>query len=190
MPQPRLSIGRTKMGSGNERWQTSPKLFAAIEQQFGPFDVDLTADADNHLLPCYFGPGSAVATDALAATLWWSRHGRCGYSNPPFDNVFMRAMFKKAAQEAMRDFETTLLVPFRATTVQAGPLAFPDVCCCYLCDGRITFFEDGAPRFDDKGRPMSAFFDCCLLHFSADYRSYKGSGSHNLRTFHVPQHVW
>lgn len=46
--------------TGNACWETPPLVFRKLNEDFGPFDVDLTADAQRHLCPTWFGPDSNV----------------------------------------------------------------------------------------------------------------------------------
>jgi hypothetical protein len=85
---------QTALDGGNACWETAPKVFAKLNEDFGPFDLDLTANTSNHLAP-WFGPGSPLSmeidgadracTDCLIVP--WHRFGHNGYSNPPYGRV-------------------------------------------------------------------------------------------------------
>jgi len=80
-------IKRTKLAPGEVRasdsWRTPLPLFAALDDEFG-FNVDLAADANNHLCPTWLGPGGE-AEDALAVRQW-ARHGDVGFLNMPYSS--------------------------------------------------------------------------------------------------------
>ena len=83
--------------------ETPPTLFAALHQEFN-FTVDLTADATNHLLPTWFGPGGEVE-DGLSVP--WGTHR--GYAFPPTIHL-IGAVARKAVQEP--DATVVMLLPF------------------------------------------------------------------------------
>jgi hypothetical protein len=57
---------RSDLTTGNACWETPPLVFPKLADDFGPFDVDVTADAQRHLCPIWFGPDSSIgAVDAL-----------------------------------------------------------------------------------------------------------------------------
>ena len=153
--------------SGNACWETAPRVFAQLNEDVGPFDLDLTADAQRHLCPLWFGPGS-VYTDALTAV--WHLHGSNGYSNPPY-GPFVQRMLGKAKHEAAQGFASTLLLPMRVTKAfkqhvlcGAAQLIFPDK--------RLVFFENGVPRINERAwrehgvlRADPALFDSILVRY-------------------------
>lgn len=52
--------------TGNACWETAPLVFQKLAEDFGPFDIDLTADAQRALCRVWFGPDSSVGQyDAL-----------------------------------------------------------------------------------------------------------------------------
>lgn len=100
--------------TGNACWETPPLVFEKLNKDFGPFDVDLTADAKRHLCPVWFGPDSSVGEfDALAAR--WHDHGRSGYSNPPYGPFIQRLLAKAKLEASAMHFTATLLLPMRVT---------------------------------------------------------------------------
>lgn len=80
-------------------WRTPGPLFWRLHTEFC-FNIDLAADAVNHLLPLYLGPGSTVLEDALKPRHWaWPPRGKHdardgfdtlmrsetrGFLNPPY----------------------------------------------------------------------------------------------------------
>ena len=151
----------------NQTLQTPPQVFAKFQQDFGVFDIDLTADASNCLCPVWFGPGSEYGEDALSAT--WKLHGKTGYSNPPY-GPFVAKILRKAKHEAIYGFATTLLLPVRITK------AFHAHVLCgateiWFCDKRIAFWQDGAPKLDPKTqKPTGALFDSMIVRFAPGQR--------------------
>lgn len=182
----RRLTSRTRVGSGNECWQTPPAIFRDLTSRFGPFDVDLCADSRNHLLPVWIGPGAGVGpvTDALQTN--WSHYGHAGFCNPVYDTPFMRRMFRHARTLALETaFRTVFLVPFRLSVVKVA--YFELGAAIWVCDRRITFYEHGAPRFDAKGRPMPSVFDSCLVLFE---RKGLRAPASALGLYQVPEHVY
>lgn len=173
--------------TGNACWETPPLVFEKLSQDFGPFDVDLTADAQRHLCPVWFGPQSPVGEcDALRAP--WRTFGERGYSNPPY-GPFIQRLLPRARDFAALDFTSTLLLPMRVTKAfkahvltGASELLF--------CDTRLTFFEDGIPRLNEKqwikhGRAVAdpAVFDSILVRY------IPGQTQVRIGIWHVPKHV-
>lgn len=149
--------------SGNACWETPPDVFAKLNADFGPFDVDLTADSQRALCEAWFGPGEAsYAHDAITAA--WHTYGRRGYSNPPY-GAFVAQMLAKAKAEASRGFETTLLLPMRVTRAFRAHV-LNGAAELWFCDRRITFWENGAPRINPRtGKPDSALFDSIVVRY-------------------------
>lgn len=152
--------------SKNARWETAPKVFEKLNADFGPFDLDLTANSRNALLPRWLGPDSALAVDALSAD--WSLYGVNGYSNPSYYTPFVTRMLARAEMMRANGFESTLLLPLRITRAfrkhvlrGATQLLF--------CDKRLVFFEDGVPRCSQdkrgKWRPDTAMFDSIIVRY-------------------------
>lgn len=181
--------------TGNAVWETPPLVFEKLNQDFGPFAIDLTADAQRHLCPIWFGPDSPVGElDALKAL--WSAHGTNGFSNPPYGPFVQRLLLYARATAAATGFTSTLLLPMRVTDafkkyvlVGASQLLF--------CDSRLTFFENGVPRLNDakfgkrgkKGQLLKvptdpAMFDSIIVRFGP-----KQFASVSTGIWHVPKHV-
>lgn len=155
---------------GNATLETPPPIFAKLNQDFGPFDIDLTASAHNKLRLLWFGPGSPYHTDALTAP--WHLHGHTGYSNPPY-GPFVPLILAKAKEEAKLGFASTFLLPVRMTRAfhthilqGASELLF--------CTKRITFWEKGAPKLTltKKGtmEVTGALFDSMIVRYAPGIR--------------------
>src|SRR5678809_365455 len=154
--------------SGNACWETAPLVFAKLNEDFGPFDMDLTADLQRHLCPVWFGPQSPVGEFDALGCLLWSLYGRNGYSNPPYGPFVQRILAHAKGQARLLDFSSTLLLPLRVTKAfkahilnGAADLIFPS--------SRLVFFENGVPRcsVDKAGklRPDPAMFDSIIVRY-------------------------
>src|SRR5687768_12764968 len=101
--------------AGNACWETAPNVFDRLNREFGPFDIDLTADADRALCEKWLGPGhdpmaaltpaeclaASVMDDALVAN--WIMFGTNGYSNPPY-GAFIKKILRCAIRQAEAGF--------------------------------------------------------------------------------------
>lgn len=170
-------------------WETPPKVFEKLNDDFGPFDLDLTADPQRSLCGARFlGPGSALASDALSAP--WSDFGASGYSNPPY-GVFVPQMLAQAVRQRDLGFTSTLLLPMRVTKAFTW-IIVPEANELWFCDKRICFYENGEPRWNAKalaeGRyvPDPAMFDSIIVRFLPGLAITR-----RLETdiWHVPAHV-
>lgn len=184
--------------TGNACWETAPKVFEKLNHDFGPFDIDLTADGSRHCCPMWFGPGSPFPdtphgnpADALAVN--WAAFGKNGYSNPAYATWFVARMLAKARIQAYySEFSTTLLLAMRVTDAfkrfvlkGASQLLF--------CDSRVVFFEHGAPRlnakmFNEHGKlvPDSAMFDSIIVRYTPGHPE---TAPPSIGTWQVPPHV-
>jgi hypothetical protein len=79
-------------------WRTPPEAFIRLHEEFG-FYIDLAANAEDHLLPWWLGPGSEFAEDALA-TDWAERFKQLtgndrlrwnGFLNMPYSKTLANA---------------------------------------------------------------------------------------------------
>lgn len=193
------------LDASNNRWETPPEVFAKLNEDFGPFDLDMTAAADNHLLPQWIGPGSSMGSDILAALDLINvdldglqLNATSGYSNPPYHFDFVNRLVPACAFAARkRGLASTLLLPLRTTSdwwafllrnqrneVGAATIAF--------CDSRIFFYEGGQPRWNAKAlaqgqyRADSAVFDSVILHFNGHPRD---DGQTRFKLWEVPPHL-
>lgn len=110
-------------------WATPWPLFRAIEAEYGPFDLDVCATAENAKCERYFTPED----DALSRA--WQ--GRC-WMNPPYGREVARWMLK-AAQEASVGCATVVaLLPVRTDTAWWQNYVMQANEIVYL-KGRVTF---------------------------------------------------
>lgn len=185
--------GQADLTAGNACWETPPEVFVKLHNDFGPFDIDLTADGTRHLADIWFGPDSPCHEfDALTAD--WNQYGTSGYSNPPY-GPFIQRLLPHAKAMAADGFTSTLLLPLRITK------AFKDhvlvgASDLLLCSTRLTFFEHGIPRLNDakygkrgkKGQLLKvptdpAVFDSIIVRYRP------GVTTLNVGIWHVPKHV-
>ena len=100
----------------------------------------------------------------------------------------------KKSQALRHGFTTTLLLPLRVTKAfKAHVLRIGSVLGAsdlLFCDSRITFFEDGVPRLNEKrwredGKAIAdpAMFDSIVVCYRP------GAITFNVDTWHVPTHV-
>jgi site-specific DNA-methyltransferase (adenine-specific) len=102
----------TLFATGKDDWGTPLKLFAELDAEFR-FTCDVAADAGNHRCPVWFGPGSALATDAL--TVPWPPG--VAWMNPPYSRGRQDRFLAKAVREAAEGSTTTVaLLPARPDT--------------------------------------------------------------------------
>lgn len=137
--------------------ETPPDFFAIIHTHFH-FDIDLTANAENHLLPLWFGPGSPLGKpDALTTPWYWlptvhqeraggvlSHPTTRGYSNPPY-GAFIERILEKAVEEAARGFTSVFLLPMRASSWYTKIVLVHATFLLHL-EPRLTFWYKGAPK--------------------------------------------
>jgi hypothetical protein len=171
--------------TGNAVWQTAPAVYDKLNADFGPFDLNICADAVRARAPKWFGPGSPWLEDALVSE--WHLHGRNGYCNPPY-GAFVQRLLPVARAQAVLGVTTTLLLPMRVTKafklhILAGAAEL------FFCDQRLVFFEEGAPRisFDKKGRPRpdTAMFDSVVVRYKPRH-----IGGPRVGVWQAPKHVF
>lgn len=171
--------------SGNACLETPPRVFLKIQEDFGPFDIDLTADVTRHLLYVWFGPGSPYGEDAL--TVQWLLHGNMGYSNPPY-GPFVKRILKKAKEEAAKGFASTFLLPVRMGTTFHEQVIY-GATELHFCNKRITFWENGAPKLtkmkDGSMEVTTALFDSMIVRYKPGIRF----SPPRVFSWKVPKHV-
>src|SRR5262245_45408946 len=93
-------------------WTTPTDTFAALEAEFGPFDLDCAATAATTRCARWLGPGG-LAPNALMAT--WGDVGTTGFLNPPY-SLTAKFVAKAAAEVRIRRCTLVLLVAARTDT--------------------------------------------------------------------------
>ena len=151
------STDQSKLAYGESAClETPPELFATLHAEFH-FNIDLTANEQNHLLPVWYGPGSISASNTLDAA--WSREARCGFSNPPYGRFIELILAKAVVQQ---NFTSVFLLPLRAARW------YRDFVLPHADEvrhiPRVTFNYQGKPAKHDKhGRPATALFDSIVV---------------------------
>ena len=92
--------------SRSDEWETPQDLFDALADEFGPFDLDVCATADNAKCDKYF----TREDDGLAQE--WD--GTC-WMNQPYGRKIIQWM-KKAYESSLRGAMVVCLVPSRTDT--------------------------------------------------------------------------
>lgn len=158
----------TDIAYGEGACLETPKfVFDQIHKRFH-FDVDLTANENNHLLPYWFGPGAPPACQDALTQDWTARLGmrvikefpdgavggwidtvdpRCGYSNPPYGD-FIPKILTKALEERAKGFTSVFLLPMRAGGWYKD-LVLPYYSELWHLSTRLAFPYLGAPRIDE-----------------------------------------
>ncbi len=123
------------MGSSKtDEWQTDPAVFAALEAQYGPFDLDPCATAENAKCRSFFTRDD----DGLAQS--WD--GRV-FMNPPYGRELGRWM-RKAWEATRNGCELVVcLVPARTDTAWWHD---------YAAQGEVRFLR-GRLKFGDCANP-------------------------------------
>lgn len=177
-----VSGTQADLTSGNSCWETAPAIFAKLNEDFGPFDIDLTADGQRHLCPVWFGPDSPVGEfDALTAD--WFFRAYNGFSNPPY-GIFIQRILPIAKIWAARGCASTFLLPLRVTKAFKAHILH-GASDLLFCDKRLVFWENGAPRLNPKtGKPDSALFDSIIVCYRPGVWDRPRIGE-----WHVPNHA-
>lgn len=124
------------MSSDRLDWETPPDLFADLDREFGPFDLDVCALPETAKCERYFTP----ADDGLAQE--W--RGLC-FMNPPYG----REIGKWVAKARMEAFEgratTVALIPARTDTRWWHDHIQDVADHVFFLKGRVRFHQDGKP---------------------------------------------
>jgi hypothetical protein len=188
--------------SGNACWETAPLIYEKLNEDFGPFDIDLTADASNHLLPVWFGPCSPYGSggfDVLTAKAlddpqcigdWSAFQVHNGYSNPVYGRFVSQLLPLAKANAQHCGFTSTLLLPLRITRVFHAHV-LDGASEVWLPSKRLVFFEKGLPRLNErlwreegKVRADGALFDSVIVRYVPGHQ-----GPPRFSSWAVPPHV-
>jgi hypothetical protein len=160
--------------------ETPPVLFANLHKRFD-FDVDLTANERNHLLPRWWGPGHApedAVYDNVLTPDCWLAQGQGGFSNPPYGD-FIPKILTKALQEREHGFTSVFLLPLRASAWYQQ-LVLPYYSELWHVKQRVTFWYNDRPKLNSKtGKADPALFDSIVV-------IYRPHG----QPFHARPRVW
>lgn len=128
-----MTLNRGVMTSNRSDWETPPDIFADLEREFGPFDLDVCATPETAKCANYFTPED----DGLA--LPW--HGRC-FMNPPYGREIPKWV-AKAHHEAEEGRATVVgLIPARTDAAWWHEHVL-DVADVLFLKGRIRFHLNG-----------------------------------------------
>lgn len=122
--------------SATVEWSTDPAVFAALDREFGPFDIDVCASPTNAKCPRYFTTADDGLSQPWTGKVWM---------NPPYGRGIHNWM-RKAAEAGIRGSIVVCLVPARvdaawwreATATASLVRIFP---------GRIRFGAAGPAPF-------------------------------------------
>lgn len=134
--------------------ETPPDFFEKLNAGFH-FDIDLTANEKNHLLPIWMGPGSPIGRPDALATEWYfvptvyqQNNGAVastrGFSNPPYGK-FIERILRKAVEDAAHGFTSVFLLPMRASSWYTEIVLVHATHLWHL-EPRLTFWYNGQPK--------------------------------------------
>jgi phage N-6-adenine-methyltransferase len=141
--------------SERDCWRTPRDLFARLDLEYGPFDLDAAAQPHNALCEHWLGEGSVIAADALGEDVRWGNvapQRTRAFCNPPYS--LAREFVAKANEQArMGIARTTLLLPattgvwwWQAHVWDSGRRRFRFGVEVEFLPGRVKFLRpDGAP---------------------------------------------
>lgn len=120
--------------SRTDEWETPQGLFLSLSAEFGPFDVDVAADASNAKVARYY----SKAEDGLAQE--WT--GRC-WMNPPYGRVIGKWIKKASESKAL----VVCLIPARTDTTYWHDYVIPRAKQIRFLRGRVRFGGKGPAPF-------------------------------------------
>lgn len=82
----RRVMPKQKPGRSVQEVGTPYEFLAAVQNRFGAIVWDLAADASNHVVDDWSGPGSVKQPDSLAGA-WWALPPGLLWLNPPYANI-------------------------------------------------------------------------------------------------------
>lgn len=88
-----------------DEWATPQKTFNALEREFGPFDFDTCATAENAKCPVFFTKENSGLDQEWGAKNW---------CNPPYSQL--KKWVLKARREQLKGRMTVMLIPARTDT--------------------------------------------------------------------------
>jgi phage N-6-adenine-methyltransferase len=144
--------------TGKDDWQTPPEIFRPLNAEFD-FDLDVAANAANHLCDDWLGPGPGNDDDDGLIVPWQPCVCWC---NPPYSRGLQGKFIEKASISARNGATVVMLLPARTDTK-----AFHE----YIWDriehrprkGVEVRFLKGRVRF--VGAPASAPFPSMIVVF-------------------------
>jgi phage N-6-adenine-methyltransferase len=139
-----LSLNKGMLTSETDEWATPKYFFDELNSIYGPFDVDVCANASNNKCAVFFDK----ETDGLQQE--WK--GKC-WMNPPYGRTISKWM-KKAYESAGNGTIVVCLVPARTDTKWWHD---------YAMKGQVTFIRG---RLKFGGSKNSAPFPSAVVVFN------------------------
>jgi phage N-6-adenine-methyltransferase len=124
----------------SDEWATPGVVFARIERDFGPFDLDPAATKENRKAKHYF----TRAENGLEQE-WFG----CVFVNPPFSQI--KAWVQKAYESSQTGCRVVMLIPARTGTAWWHE---------WVQNKATVVFLRGRIRYE--GAPFNAPFDSCV----------------------------
>lgn len=167
----------------SDEWATPRAFFAALDQLYGPFDVDVAASDVNHLLARYF----TREDDALSDEPWRRRCplARRAWCNPPYSKPNLELFTARARAEVLAGLElVTCLIPTSTSAAwwhenverpEGAILSVTSEPSHFLGARTLTRSEGldvevlrvrGRLRFDGEGSVSSARFHSAVVTFA------------------------
>ena len=132
----------------NDEWRTPKAIFDKLNAEFH-FDIDAAATKENALCPIFFTKeDDALSRDWIVIPR--ERRLQAVFVNPPYSRGNLPAFHQKAAQEALKQLVTVvMLVPANTDTAYWHEWVFGKASEIRFVKGRISFdgMESGTPRF-------------------------------------------
>ena len=155
-------MNNVHFSSEAEDWETPLSLFAELDQEFGPFDLDVAATDDNALVESYFTPESNGLARVWGGVCW---------CNPPYGREVSRWV-EKAHEEALAGRATTVcLLPARTDTRWWHE---------HVMQADIIRFIKGRVHFRRGGKSGPAPFPSAVVVFQASPSSETPSSETQL----------
>lgn len=153
---PSTSLIKKKNNFDSDSYGTPDDLFACLNNDYGPFDVDLMATPENSKVKTFLDKEE----DALVVP--WSKYFSSGFMNPPYSRRLVTRCMEKAVKEAKKGMNITCLL--KAST---GTNWWRDYCTqateiTFLVGGRVSFLKNGIP---DPNPP----FESAIVWFNHGY---------------------
>ena len=120
-------------------WRTPRQLWEPLDQAVGGFAVDAAADADNHLVADWFGPGSPIGEDALSIDEWPNP----AWCNPPYGRGLTKWLDKFNQQASLGVNIIALLPAYVERKWWHEKIIIPGADVIFLV-GRVAFEKPGS----------------------------------------------
>jgi phage N-6-adenine-methyltransferase len=133
-------LGERPLWWTTDHWETPPHIIAELEKEFGTFDLDAAANAENAKAAKFF-----TAEDDGLSQPWFGRV----WCNPPYSNP--KPWCQKAVEESKRGCFVVMLLPVCTDTSWFQDFVLPNATLRFI-RGRVRFHGwMGTPI----GRPTS-----------------------------------